>query len=555
MAAPEPSGGMSTTQRLITNARGTFANKRLRRLAMAWTEWVIGDWALFVVLSVTAYDRGGTSAVAILGAVRMIPCAVAGPALSIIADRVSRVRVLVITLSAWAVLVAAMPAVAMADSLLPTYLLVGAISVTGTVLRPAMSALLPQLIDDPRELSMANSTYSLTEAAGTLLGPLVAGGLLAVFGDTTQYLSIAAIFALAAATSATVRTAFKPPLRHRVRVGWRRAVEPLAGFPLLVGQPRLRSVFLVCTAQTMTRGALNVLIVGFAASLAGRGLASTGLLFAAIGAGGVLGAVLTMVGTSWRPGLAFVLGMSMWGLPLMVIAAFPHPGVAWAALMIVGIGNAVGDVYGLTLLHRIIPDHLLGRAFGAFWATAAGGQAAGGVLAAVLVTRVGLSASFLAVGTAMAATALLSWPSVRPIDNDLRVDEGDIDALRRCDLLSPLTRVTLEQLSRRSTALVLGAGATVIAQGEHGTAFFVVDSGPLDVSVDGHRVAQLGPGDCFGEIAALRHTPRTATVVTTGACRLMRLDEADFVSAVTGHRDAEHAALRLVDERDARTTT
>ena len=552
MAPPTSGRGIAATQRLIDNARGTFANQRLRRLANAWTWWVVGDWALLVLLSVTAYDHGGTGAVAVLGAVRMLPSALAGPALAGIADRMSRVRVMVAVLASWAVLVAAIPAASVADSLLPTYLLVGAAAVIGTVLRPAMNALLPQLIDDPRELSMANSTYSLTEAAGTLIGPLVAGALVAATGTTARYLVVAAIFAVSAGLSATVRTSAKPPQRRRQPFGWRRLAAPFTGFALLVGQRRLRSVFVVSTAQTVTRGALNVLVVGFAATLAGNGLSSAGLFFAAVGAGGVVGSVLTMIGSGGRPAVSFVLGMSMWGLPLVAIAAYPHPVVAWPALVIVGIGNAIGDVSGLTLIQRIIPDHLLGRVFGAFWATAAAGQAAGSAVAALLVAWLGLTQSFLTVGVAMAAIALLSWPSIRPIDRDLSVDETDLEVLRRSELLAPLTRVTLEQLSRRSTALTVEPGTTVIKQGDDGTDFYVIDHGAVDVSVDGVLVNHLGPSECFGEIAAIRNRPRTATVITTEASRLLRLDEADFVSAVTGHRDAEQAALLLADERESR---
>jgi MFS family permease len=504
-----------------------------------------------VLLSVTVYDRSGTSAVAILGAVRTVPSAVAGPVLSLVADRVPRVRILVIVLAAWSILVAVIPAAISGGSLLPVYLLVGATSISGTVLRPAMNALVPQLIDDPRELSMANSTYSLTESVGALLGPLVAGGLVAAFAPTARYLTVAAIFAVAAIACVTVRTSFKPPFRLRGQAGlWRRVFEPLAGFPILIAQPRLRSVFAVCTAQTVTRGALNVLIVGLAASIGGRGLGSTGLLFAAIGAGGVLGSVLTMVGSGGRPALSFTLGMSMWGIPLLAIAAYPHALVSWLALVVVGIGNAVGDVAGLTLFHRIIPDHLLGRAFGAFWAAASGAQAAGSAIAAVLVAWVGLPRSFLIVGAVMASIAFLSWTSIRTIDNDLTVDEAAIAALGRCDLLSKLTRVTLEHLTRQSVAVAVDTGSIVITQGEVGTAFFVIDSGKFQVAVNNQPVAQLGPGDCFGEIAAIRQIPRTATVIASEPGQLVKLEQADFVSAVTGHRIAEQAVLQLAEQRE-----
>jgi MFS family permease len=533
---------------LRDSGRAVLANTRLRRVAETWGLWVIGEWAFLVLLSVSAYDRGGTTAVAVVGAVRMIPGAVAAPLLSLAADRMSRVRLLVAILLSWMVLVAAVPAGLLSDSLLPLYVLVGAASVTSTLLRPAINALIPQVVDRPDELTAGNSTYSTVEATGSLVGPLLGGALVATVGTTAQYLTVAAIFGLAAAISATIRTEFKPA-DHPGRAGWRRVLEPLAGFPALVGPPRLRTVFIVVMAQTTTRGLLNVLVVAIAVSLPGTDLSSTGLFFAALGAGGVIGGVVTLVGGGWRPGLPFVLGMSMWGFPLIVIAAHPTPVVAWLALAAVGLGNALGDVYGFTLMHRLIPDHLLGRAFGAFWGTASATQALGAVIAAPLISGLGLRGTILAVGIVMALVPLLSWFSVRRVDADLRVDEHDVNVLHRCRLLAPLTRVALEQLSRRAISRTIPTGSIVIEQGKTGETFFVVDYGELDAHVDGTTVRRLGPGDCFGEIAALNHTPRTATVIARQPCRLLTLDGADFVFAVTGHRPAERAAMSMARER------
>jgi MFS family permease len=533
---------------LRDSGRVVLANKRLRRIVETWGLWVVGEWGFLVLLSVTAYDRGGTTAVAIVGAVRMIPGALAAPLLSLVADRMSRVRVLVAILLSWAVLVAAVPAALIADSLLPLYILVGAASVTSTLLRPAINALVPQVIDRPEELTAGNSTYSIVEALGSLVGPLVAGALVSTVGTNLRYLSVAVFFGVAAAISSTIRTEFQPAERGD-SVGWRRILEPLAGFPALVGPPRLRTLFVVMMAQTTTRGALNVLVVAIAISLTGAGLSATGLFFAALGAGGVIGGVITLVGARWRPGPPFVLGMTMWGVPLIVIAVHPTAVVAWLAIAAIGLGNALADVSGFTLMHRLIPDHLLGRAFGALWGTASATQALGAAIAAPLITGLGLRTALLVVGIVMTVIPLLSWFSVRQVNADLFVDERDVEALHRCELLAPLTRVALEQLSRGAIARTVALGTVVVEQGETGETFFVVDSGQLDAQVDGATVRRLGPGDCFGEIAALKHTPRTATVTAREPCRLLSLDGGDFVLAVTGVRPAEQAALSMARER------
>ncbi len=539
---------------LRDTGRAVLANTRLRRIAETWGLWVVGEWAFLVLLSVTAYDRGGTTAVAVVGAVRMIPGALAAPLFSLAADRVSRVKMLVATLLSWTVLVAVVPAVLLVDSLLPLYALVGTASLTSTLLRPAINALIPQVVDRPDELTAGNSAYSIVEAAGSLVGPLVAGALVATVSTSARYLVVATTFAAAAAISATIRTESQPAER-RGRSGWRRILEPLAGFPALVASPRLRTIFVVIMAQTTTRGAMNVLVVAIAIALTDSGLSSTGLFFAALGAGGVIGGVITLLGARWRPGPPFILGMTMWGVPLIVIAAHPTAVVAWLAIAAIGLGNALGDVYGFTLMHRLIPDHLLGRAFGAFWGTASATQALGAAIAAPLITGLGLRTTLLVVGIVMTVIPLLSWFSVRHVNADLFVDEHDVDVLHRCKLLAPLSRVALEQLSRRAVSLAVATGSVVIEQGATGETFFIVDSGELDVRVDGATLQQLGPGDCFGEIAALNRTPRTATVTARQPCRLLTIDGADFVLAVTGNRPAERAALDMARERSTRSGT
>jgi MFS family permease len=139
---------------------------------------IAGEWAFLVVLSVTAYERGGAAAVGIVGAVRVLPAALAAPLGSTLIDRLPRARVLVAVELAWAALVGLVPLALLAGSLVPLYLVVGVSSVVSSVFRPAVSALIPQVVEQPEELTAANSLYSTLEALGTLLGPLLAGVLI-----------------------------------------------------------------------------------------------------------------------------------------------------------------------------------------------------------------------------------------------------------------------------------------------------------------------------------------------------------------------------------------
>jgi hypothetical protein len=259
--------------------------------------------------------------------------------------------------------------------------------------------------------------------------------------------------------------------------------------------------------------------------------------------------VLTLAGRRWRPALPFSLGMAAWGLPLVLIALWPSTPIVYAAIAGIGAGNAVADVFALTLLHRLIPDHLLGRAFGAFWGTAAACQALGAAIAPPLIRLADVRGALAIAGVLMMVTPLSCWAALRKIDDALAVDSEHVAQLARCEVLAPLTRLALEQLARVARPLQTPAGMTVIEQGDVGDTFYVVVEGELAARRDGQEVRRMSDGDCFGEIAALTGTPRTATVVATTTSRLFVLDGPAFVLAVTGYKPADAAAADLSRRR------
>jgi hypothetical protein len=523
-------------------------NLRIVRAAGCWGVWVGADAGLLIPLSVSAYARGGTEALAVLGTCRMLPAALATPLGADLADRMPRVQLLRRVLLVRAVLVALIPLSLQLDSLIGLYLVVSAAAAAGTAFTPAVFALLPQIVDRPEELAAGNSAYSILEAAGMLVGPLGCGLAVAATSADACDLGIAAAFAASAALTLGLHTESQPAAR-RPGGRWRRLIEPVAGFAVLIGRRKIRAVFAVFLAQTCTRGAFNVLVVAVAVTLLHQDVSSVGALVAALGAGGLVGAISTLVGTSWRPALPFCIGMALWGIPLLAVAASSSAAAVWIAISVIGVGNAIADVSGLGLFHLLIPDHLLGRAFGAFSGSAAAMQAIGAVLASALLAGVGVRGSLVVFGIAMTAVAGLSWLTLRTLDVELAVEETVVDMLRDCALFAPLTRVALEQLARGAEALEVSAGRTVIEQGSAGETFYVVASGELEALVDGRSVRFMTRGDCFGEIAALNRSARTATVRVVDDAQLLAIRGDTFVSAVTGQRSADRAAHALMRHR------
>src|ERR1700691_5412796 len=84
--------------------------------------------------------------------------------------------------------------------------------------------------------------------------------------------------------------------------------------------------------------------------------------------------------------------------------------------------------------------------------------------------------------------------------------------LRRSPLFEGLSRRQLAEIARLSDDLEVPAGTVMCEEGSRGREFFVIIAGDAEVTRGGERVATIGAGDFFGEIALLERVKRTATV-------------------------------------------
>jgi hypothetical protein len=306
-------------------------------------------------------------------------------------------------------------------------------------------------------------------------------------------------------------------------------------------------------SQALVRGVLGVLLVVIAIDLLGLGEPGVGILTAAFGVGGLIGAVAG-IGLVGRGGLGrpFQLALAGWGLPLALIGVWPDTVVAVVCLAFSGFANSLLDVSGFTSMQEHTDDRVIGRVFGLFELVVIGAVALGSLLGPLGIDLIGTRGTLAAAGGLLVALALLCHAPLGRLDEGTNVRGADVELLQQTSIFGPLPYVTLRRLAASLEEHQALEGEAVITQGEPGELVYVIAAGRVRVSRDGGVIRELGPGDVFGELALMLDVPRTATVTALQPVRLRALAREPFLAAVTGNQLSNDALRTLIAARAPR---
>ena len=532
---------MSPLRSRLAAAALATRNENVRRVELAWGTAITAEWAYFVALGVFAYEAGGASAVGLAGLIRLLPAAFVAPSAASLGDRIRRERLLLAAALLGVVALAGSALAAFAGSESGVFVCAALFGISSTLIRPTLQALLPSLTRTPEELVASNAATSTIESVGTLVGPLVAGALVETARVGFTFAVSAAVLTVGVGLLLRVRSdgpaTGRAAARGRPGSAWR-TVKEHPGAPVVVT---------LMVAQAFVRGCLNVLIVVAAFGLLDGGGGTVGVLTAAIGAGGVIGAVLSSTIGGSRLARVFALSLLGWGLPIVLVAPSSELVAAFALLAIVGAANSVEDVSGFTLLQRAIRDDALSGVLGLIWGVAMGALALGSIFTPLLVRELGARTAFVLVGLLLPVLTLAGYRRMRALDAVAAPTRQQL-LVDGVPIFAPLSLAAKERLAAKLLPLDVPAGTAIVRAGEVGDRFYIVDSGSVGIELVGSE-KQAGAGDYFGEIALLRDVPRTATVTAATATRLYALERADFLAAVTGHALAESAAQDIVGRR------
>ena len=254
--------------------------------------------------------------------------------------------------------------------------------------------------------------------------------------------------------------------------------EAVEGLRAVAQSADLALIMVLAAVQSLTRGALTVFSVVVAIELLGTGEAGAGTLMTAVGVGAVLGSLAAslLVGTH-RLGSWFAVGVALWGLPLVLVGLVPEPAFALVVLAFIGVGNALIDVAGFTLLARLAPDQVLARVFGVLESLVAVSTGIGAVVASAVIGGAGLRTALVVLGLLCPVAAVASWWRLRRLDRSVGVRDRDVALLQQVPMLRALPLPSIEQLAR-GLEPVDGARPTrsCSARATPGDRYFVIES-------------------------------------------------------------------------------
>ncbi|MGH7876625.1 MAG: MFS transporter [Candidatus Dormibacteraceae bacterium] len=297
-------------------------------------------------------------AVGLVSAARLLPMLTAGLYGGLLVDRYDRRQVMFFNKVASAGCSVGLVGVALLPHppLVPIVVLAALGAGLGNIESACKMSIPPRLFPAQR-LAAASSLQQLTTQVGVVVGPAVGGLVIGLFGLPWAY-SLDVILALPALAAIAAMPSFPP---HDSSPQWSLRV-PLQAVGFAARTPLVKASFLI-DIVAMLFGAPTALFPAMAVMVYHVGPAGLGLLYSAIGLGGLLGSVLTgWVSGVERRGLAVTASVLCWGAAITGFGlAAPLFAVGLLFLALAGAADVISAIFRTTIIQTLTPDRLRGR--------------------------------------------------------------------------------------------------------------------------------------------------------------------------------------------------
>ncbi len=422
LRSSRPNGGF----RLILRA---LRHRNYRLFFTGQSISLVGTWLTRVATSWLVYRL--TKSALLLGLVGFagqIPMLLLAPFAGVFVDRHNRQRILVVTQ-----ILAGLQSLALALLTLPHIITVWQVLVLSLIQglinafdMPARQAFVIEMVEDRADLPNAIALNSSMVNGARLLGPSIAGVLIAVVGEGLCFLIdalsyIAVVLALLAMHIRPAAAAAPPANALR---------QLREGFAYAFGFPPIRAILLLLALVSLMGMSYTVLMPVFSDQVLHGGPRTLGFLMAASGVGALGGAIYlasrrTVIGL----GRIIALAAIAFGASLIAFALSHMMWLSLLTLLLAGAGMITHFASANTVLQTIVPDDLRGRVMSFFGMAFLGMSPLGSLLAGVLARYIGPSRTVAITGAVCilgGAIFALKLPRLRDLVRPIYRDKGVI---------------------------------------------------------------------------------------------------------------------------------
>ena len=361
-----------------------------RDFALLWSGGLFSSIATQMRYMATIFQvyaiSGSPIQLGLTGAFQALPFVLFGLFGGVVADVFDRRKVLIITQ-----ILNVVPSVALGVLTISgdvqvrhIYALITLASFVGIFGRPARTALIPRLV--PRSRLMNAVTLNTTsDQSSFLIGPVMAGSLIALVGTGNAYLLNALLFVPAVLTALAIRTSGKTQTQGR-RISLTSLLE---GLRFVWVQRIILSLFLLDMGATVV-GFYRPLLPIFSTDVYGVSAAGFGVLAGAPAVGSVLGAMsLLLLGDIRRKGVLVLVAAVLFGASLALLGVSPWFWMGLIAVAILGFTDSISVTVRRTTIQLLAPDEIRGRAASMMTVFAQAANSSGALVAGVAAALLG----------------------------------------------------------------------------------------------------------------------------------------------------------------------
>jgi MFS family permease len=402
-------------ERLPKRAPSILTALRYRDFRLLWIGLMVsnlGTWMQFTAMGFFVAQVAGTPHRAaldlgFLGAARAVPVLLLSPFAGVVADRLPRRRVLMVTNSTMALVALLLALLASTHHLeLVGLVLLSALNSAANAFdSPTRQSWVPLLVDR-QYVGNAVGLNSVAFNAPAVAGPALAGGLIVWVGVAGSFYVNAVLTLAVVVAVILMRESPRPAVRRD---------EPLLqsmhqGLVFVAGHPILRWIVLAFLITAVFARPYSQLIPAFVVNVLRAGPHGLGLAVSAIGIGGFGGALVTayFAQRERRSRLWVQAGIAM-SCGVLALGFVPSIGLALPVLFAIGVGTMALLGATNTLIQTLSPDDVRGRALAVYTMIAIGVVPGGSLVDGAIAAAVGLHVMFTFAGALCGAMFLCIW--------------------------------------------------------------------------------------------------------------------------------------------------